>query len=159
DLKLLCGVANQAAISLENARLLDEAVRQERVQRDLQLAKKVQWSFLPSGPPTLPGYEFFGFYEAAREVGGDYYGYIPTSGGRMAVAVGDVAGKGVSASLVMAKLSSDIRFCMLTETDPGKAVGKLNNLLCEFTSLMDRFVTLGAAVLDPTTHVCTLVSA
>src|SRR5262249_33471678 len=114
DLKLLCGVANQASISLENARLLDETVRQDKMQRDLQLAKRVQEGSVPRNPPQMEGYEFFGFCEAAREVGGDYYGYIPLPGSRMAVAVGDVAGKGVAASLLMAKLSSDIRASMLS---------------------------------------------
>jgi len=159
DLKLLCGVANQASIALENARLLDEAVRQERLQRDLQLAKKVQLSFLPIGAPRVPGYEFWGFYEPAREVGGDYYGYIPLVNGRVATAVGDVAGKGVSASLLMAKLSSDIRFCMLAEADLGTATARLNDSLYEFTSPMDRFITLAGTVLDPTTHVVTMVNA
>jgi serine phosphatase RsbU (regulator of sigma subunit) len=159
DLELLCGVANQASIALENARLLDETVRQEKMQRDLQLAKRVQESFLPRNPPQVEGYEFFGFCEAAREVGGDYYGYIPLPDGKMAVAVGDVAGKGVAASLLMAKLSSDIRFSMLSEKEPGPAICKLNNLLYEFTSQLDRFVTLAAVVLDPISHAATLVSA
>lgn len=158
DLKLLCGVANQAAISMENARLLDETVRQERLQRDLQLAKKVQESFLPSSPPRVEGYEFWGFYEAAREVGGDYYGYIPLNQGRWVCAVGDVAGKGISASLIMAKLSSDIRFCTLAESEPHRAIARLNDSLTEFTSPMDRFVTLAAVVLDPHTHEATIVS-
>ena len=159
DLKLLCGVANQASTALENARLLDETVRQEKMQRDLQLAKKVQESFLPQKLPQVEGYEFFGFCEAAREVGGDYYGYIPLPGGRIAVAVGDVAGKGIAASLLMAKLSSDIRFSMLSEPDPGNAICKLNDLLYEFTSQLDRFVTLAAVFLDPLTHSATMVSA
>jgi serine phosphatase RsbU (regulator of sigma subunit)/pSer/pThr/pTyr-binding forkhead associated (FHA) protein len=159
DLKLLCGVANQASIALENARLLDETVRQERLQRDLQLAKRVQESFLPRTSPEVPGYEFFGICEAAREVGGDYFGYTPRPGGRMAVSVGDVAGKGVSASLLMAKLSSDIRFSMLSETEPAAAICKLNDLLYEFTVQLDRFVTLVAVVLDPTTHTAVMVSA
>jgi serine phosphatase RsbU (regulator of sigma subunit)/pSer/pThr/pTyr-binding forkhead associated (FHA) protein len=158
DLKLLCGVANQASIALENARLLDETVKQERLQRDLQLAKRVQESFLPRDAPVLPGYEFHGFYEAARDVGGDYYGYIPLTGGRMAVAIGDVAGKGVAASLLMAKLSSDIRFSMLAEKEPSKVIARLNDLLYEFTSQMDRFVTVAAVVLDPATHTATMVS-
>jgi serine phosphatase RsbU (regulator of sigma subunit) len=159
DLKLLCGVANQASIALENARLLDEAVKQERLQRDLNLAKKVQVSFLPSATPKIPGYAFHGHCEPAREVGGDYYGYIPLTNGRLCVAVGDVAGKGVSASLLMAKLSSDIRFALLSEPSPAAAISKLNDLLYEFTSQLDRFVTLAAAVLDPTTHEVVLVSA
>src|SRR5262249_6603859 len=139
DLKLLCSVANQAAISLENARMLDETVQQEKVKRDLELAKKVQKSFLPPREPKLAGYDFFGFSEPAKEVGGDYFGYIPLLDGKLVVAVGDVAGKGVPASLIMAKLSSDIRFSMLSEKDPAKAVAKLNDLLYEFTSSLDRF--------------------
>jgi serine phosphatase RsbU (regulator of sigma subunit)/pSer/pThr/pTyr-binding forkhead associated (FHA) protein len=158
DLKLLCGVANQASIALENARLVEEAVHQERLQRDLQLAKTVQQSFIPRVPPEVPGYEFFGFYEAAREVGGDYLGYFPLSDGRIATAVGDVAGKGISASLIMARLSSDIRSCMLTEPDPARAVALLNDSLVPFTSPMDRFVSLVAIVLDPKAHVATVVS-
>jgi serine phosphatase RsbU (regulator of sigma subunit) len=158
DLKLLCSVANQAAISLENARMLEETVQQEKVKRDLELAKKVQKSFLPPHEPKLAGYEFFGFSEPAKEVGGDYFGYIPLPDGKLVVAVGDVAGKGVPASLIMAKLSSDIRFSMLSEADPAKAVAKLNDLLYEFASSLDRFVTLLAAVIDPVTHTVTLVA-
>jgi sigma-B regulation protein RsbU (phosphoserine phosphatase) len=158
DLKLLCSVANQAAISLENARMLDETVQQEKVKRDLELAKKVQKSFLPPREPKLAGYEFFGFSEPAKEVGGDYYGFIPLQDGKLVVAVGDVAGKGVPASLIMAKLSSDIRFSMLSEADPAKAVAKLNDLLYEFTSSLDRFVTLIAVVIDPVMHIATMVS-
>ena len=163
DLKLLCGIANQASISMENARLLEDTVRREqekeRALRDLLLAKRVQESFLPSGPPTLAGYEFWGFYESAREVGGDYYGYIALPGDKMVCAIGDVAGKGIPASLLMVRLSSDIRYSMLTESDPGRAIAKLNDSLYEFTSKMDRFVTLAAVILDPTTHAVTMVSA
>ncbi|MGL4554367.1 MAG: SpoIIE family protein phosphatase [Gemmataceae bacterium] len=158
DLKLLCAVANQAAISLENARMLEDTVQQEKVKRDLELAKKVQKSFLPSSEPKLAGYEFFGHSEPAKEVGGDYYGFIPLPDGKLVVAVGDVAGKGVPASLIMAKLSSDIRFSMLSEKDPEAAVAKLNDLLYEFTSSLDRFVTLIAVVIDPATHTATMVS-
>jgi serine phosphatase RsbU (regulator of sigma subunit) len=75
------------------------------------------------------------------------------------VALGDVAGKGVSAALLMAKLSSDIRFSLLTEPDPGRAISNLNGLLYEFTSPMDRFVTLAVAVLDPARHAVQLVNA
>ena len=162
DLKLLCGVANQASIALENARLLDDTVRQEREkahQRDLQLAKKVQESFLPSGPPKVPGYEFWGLYESAREVGGDYYGFIPLPGGRWSAPSATWPARASPPSLLMARLSSDIRYCLLTEPDPGRAVAKLNDSLYEFTSKMDRFVTLAAVVLDPATHAVTMVNA
>ncbi|HZY84291.1 MAG TPA: SpoIIE family protein phosphatase [Gemmataceae bacterium] len=163
DLKLLWGVANQAAVALENTRLhlalLEEAVVQERMKRDLELASRIQRSFLPQSLPQVPGYEFAAHYESAMEVGGDYYGFIPLPQGRLAVALGDVAGKGVPAALLMAKLSSDARFSLLTEPDAGRAVGKLNDLLYEFTSEADRFVTLAVAVLDPARHSATLVNA
>src|SRR6185437_13347574 len=159
DLKLLWGVANQAAIAMENARLHEEAVVRERFNRDLELAKRVQHSFLPSRLPQVAGYDFFAYYQPAQAVGGDYYGFIPLPQGRLAVAVGDVAGKGISAALLMAKLSSDARFCFLAEASPGQAVTKLNDLLYEFTSPMDRFVTLAVLVLDPANHTVTLVSA
>ncbi|NBO92237.1 MAG: FHA domain-containing protein [Planctomycetia bacterium] len=158
DLKLLCAVANQAAISLENARLLEDTIIQEKRKADLDLARKVQKSFLPSTEPKLPGYDFFGYSEPAKEVGGDYFGYIPLPDGKLVVAVGDVAGKGAAASLIMAKLSSDIRFSMLSEKTPEAAVAKLNDLLYEFTSSLDRFVTLIAVVIDPVTHIATMVS-
>jgi serine phosphatase RsbU (regulator of sigma subunit)/pSer/pThr/pTyr-binding forkhead associated (FHA) protein len=159
DLKLLWCVANQAAIAMENARLHEEALLRERFRRDLELATRVQHSFLPSSLPEVPGYDFHAFYQPAQAVGGDYYGFIPLPQGRLAVAVGDVAGKGISAALLMAKLSSDARYCFLAEANPGLAVGKLNDLLYPFTSPMDRFVTLAVAVLDPSRHTATLLSA
>jgi serine phosphatase RsbU (regulator of sigma subunit) len=159
DLRLLCGVANQASIALENARLLHEAVQQERVKRDLHLATQVQSSFLPKGPPKVAGYEFHGHCEPASQVGGDYYGYIPLPDGRLAVLVGDVAGKGVPASLIMARLSSEARFCYLTEPDPARALARLNDLLAETLTQLDRFITLGVLLLDPARHTVTMVSA
>ncbi len=159
DLKLLNCVAGQASLAMENAMLLADAVARERVKRDLELAHQVQLSFLPRSLPQVPGYDFGAHYEPALEVGGDYYGFVPLPGGRLALAVGDVAGKGIPAALLMAKLSSDARFCLLTEPDPARAISKLNDLLCEFTGQMDRFVTLALAVLDPAEHGVTLVSA
>jgi serine phosphatase RsbU (regulator of sigma subunit) len=159
DLKFLWGVANQAAMALENARLHEEAVLRERQERDIALARQVQLSFLPRERPKVRGYDFGSYYKSAQVVGGDYYGFIPLPGGRLAVAVGDVAGKGVPAALLMAKLSSDARFALLTEDEPGRAIEKLNNLLYEHTCQVDRFVTLAAAVLDPARHAVTLVNA
>lgn len=159
DLKLLWGVAHQASIAMENARLLDEAVTQARLKRDLETAHIIQLSFLPRSVPTVPGYAFGAFYQSAQEVGGDYYGFIPLEDGRVAVALGDVAGKGIPAALLMAKLSSEIRFCLLREHDPAAVVTALNDLLYEFASRADRFVTLNLAVLDPKKHEAILVNA
>jgi serine phosphatase RsbU (regulator of sigma subunit) len=108
--------------------------------------------------PEVPGYGFFAFYEPAREVGGDYYGFIPLKGGRLALLLADVAGKGVPAALMVAKLCGDTRY-FSTEDDPAVALGKINAAICENAMATDRFVTMTAAILDPETHVVTLVSA
>jgi len=130
----------------------------ERLKLDLELAREVQRGFLPQQMPDVPGYEFFGYYESAYEIGGDYYDFIPLPRQRVAILLGDVAGKGVVAALLMAKLSADARFCMLTEPDPAVAVSKLNSLLNQ-SGITDRFVTLVAAILDHESHTVTLVNA
>ncbi len=159
DLKLLCCVANQAAIAMENARLYEDGLKRERLKRDLELARHIQLSFLPKSVPEVAGYQFGAHYKPAQAVGGDYYGFIPLTDGRLALAVGDVAGKGVPAALMMAKLSSETRFCLYTEPDLAAAVSKLNDLLCEFAGEADRFVTFAMLVLDPARHVVSMVSA
>jgi phosphoserine phosphatase RsbU/P len=130
----------------------------ERLQLDLELARGVQRGFLPLQLPEVPGYQFFAHYEPAYEVGGDYYDFIMLPGQRVAVLLGDVAGKGVVAALLMAKLSADARFCILTEPDPAVAVTKLNALINQ-SGIADRFVTLLLAILDPASHTVTLVNA
>ena len=130
----------------------------ERLQLDLELARGVQRGLLPLRLPEVPGYEFFAHYESVYEVGGDYYDFILLPRQRVAVLVGDVAGKGVVAALLMAKLSADARFCMLTEPDPATAFTRLNSLMSQ-SGIADRFVTLVAAILDPANHAVTLVSA
>jgi phosphoserine phosphatase RsbU/P len=130
----------------------------DRIKRDLVLARDVQRGFLPLRLPEVHGYEFFAHYDSAFEVGGDYYDFIPLPRQRVAVLLGDVAGKGVAAALLMAKLSADARFCMLTEPDPAVAVTKLNALMTQ-SGFADRFVTLVAAILDAGSHTVTLVNA
>ena len=112
DLDVLAAVASQAAISIQNASALELLLARERLDRDLKLAEQVQKRFLPQGVPTVAGYEFFAYYQATYEVGGDYYDFVPLPGDRMAVAIGDVAGKGVAAALMMAKFSGDTRYCI-----------------------------------------------
>jgi serine phosphatase RsbU (regulator of sigma subunit)/pSer/pThr/pTyr-binding forkhead associated (FHA) protein len=161
DLNLLMAVASQASIALDHARLHEELLAREVLRQQVELAHQVQLSFLPQQLPVVAGYEFFAHYEPAQEVGGDYYGFIPLSPQpqRLAILLGDVAGKGVPAALLMAKLSSDARFSLLSEPNLAAAITVLNDLLYQHTSQMDRFVTLAASLLDPATHRVTLVNA
>jgi serine phosphatase RsbU (regulator of sigma subunit) len=158
DLTLLMAVANQAAIAIERSRLLDEQIQRERIQRDLELGEQVQRSFLPQRLPEVQGYQFFAQYKSALTIGGDYYDFMPLRGGKWAALLGDVAGKGVPAALLMAKLSAEARYCMLTNEDPAEAVSCLNDILLH-AGTMDRFVTLAATVLDPSRNTVTVLNA
>jgi phosphoserine phosphatase RsbU/P len=130
----------------------------ERLKLDLELAREVQRGFLPQCMADVPGYEFFSYYESAHEIGGDYYDFIPLPRHRVAILLGDVAGKGVVAAMLMAKLSADARFCILTEPDLATAITKLNSVMNQ-SGIVDRFVTLVAAILDAESHTVTLVNA
>jgi serine phosphatase RsbU (regulator of sigma subunit) len=158
DLNLLVGVATQASIALSNARYHRQALAQERLKRDLALAREVVRSFLPTSLPELPGYAFFANSEPAYEVGGDYYDFIPLAGGRLGILVGDVSGKGVAAALVMARVSSMAAVCLQSEPDPGAAITRLNSLMHPHLPV-GRFVTLVALVLDPGTSTVNVVNA
>ena len=159
DLKLLLSVAGQAAVALENARMHESLVARAGLERDLQ-----------TGPPGAD--ELLAEEVAA---GSTATSSAPTTSrprrsaaittissrcpsGRIGVMIGDVAGKGVPAALLMAKVSSDARFCILTERDAGRGDHRLNELMQE-AGLLDRFVTLGACLLDPATHEVTFVNA
>jgi serine phosphatase RsbU (regulator of sigma subunit) len=158
DLDLLASVACQAAIAVENADLHETAMRQQALDRELGVAHDVLRGFLPAAPPRIDLYDFFDFYEPAHQLGGDYYDYIPLDEGRLAVVVADVSGKGIPASLLMARLSSDVRYCLASQRVPSEAVARLNRNFCE-SGWLDRFVTLILAVLDPRRHEVTLVNA
>jgi serine phosphatase RsbU (regulator of sigma subunit)/pSer/pThr/pTyr-binding forkhead associated (FHA) protein len=158
DLDVLASVACQAAFAVENAQLHETALRDQAIKRELAVAHEVQRGFLPAESPNLAGYDFFEFYESAHALGGDYYDYVPLSGGRLAVVLGDVSGKGISASLLMAKLSAEARFCLASEPLPADAVTKLNRVFCG-SGWEDRFVTLVLAVLDPIGNQATIVNA
>jgi len=159
DLKLLVGLANQASFALQNALVYQEMQKREQIERDLELAAQVQRSILPERPPELPGYQFFNHYASALEVGGDYFDFIPLAQQRLAITLGDVAGKSVPAAILMAKLSADVRSCLLTEADPAAAIRKLNGMLYSNLRRTDRWITFAVAMLDASRHAVTLVNA
>ena len=158
DLEVLLSVATQAAVAIENARLHENLLQQRELERDLELAHSVQLSFLPDRSPEIIGYGFFGYYEAANQVGGDYYDYIQLSDGRIAIIVADVVGHGVAAALLMARLAAEVRVMLATEPDPTAAFIRLNELLVR-DGVPDRFVTSVMTVLEPDRHKITIVNA
>ena len=163
DLSLLWCVANQAAIAMENAKMHQRALQEANARAardaDMNLAKQVQSSFLPEFEPNIGSYTCKAYYKSAQEVGGDYYGYTELSGGRLAVAIGDVAGKGVPAALIMGKVSSETRFWLLTEPDVAQAVSKINTVLYPTLEKLCKFVTFEIVVIDPVSHKMVVVNA
>lgn len=158
DLDVLAAVASQAAIAIQNASMHESLLDRDRLERDLKLAELVQKRFLPQSVPSIPGWEFFAHYLPTYEVGGDYYDFVPLPFNRMALALGDVSGKGVAAALMMAKFSGDTRYCILTENAPAAAANELNSLLCA-AGIEEKFITLSLSVLDVERRRLTLASA
>lgn len=157
DLEVLATVAMQAGIAIENARLLEAALEQREFQRDLELAHEVQHAILPRLQPQSTGYEFFDFYQPAHHIGGDYFDYVQLSDGRVAVLVADVVGHGITAALLMAKISSEVRFALASHRETKPAIEALNLSISNLS--LDRFITLVVAVIDTSLHQVTFVNA
>jgi serine phosphatase RsbU (regulator of sigma subunit) len=147
DLELLNGIAGQAAVAVGTARLHGELMKRQRLEQDLQLAERIQQSFLPRRLPKLPGYAFGARYDPAYEIGGDFYDFIRLPSERLGIVVGDVSGKGISAALIMARLTRDLRYFALAESDPGRVLMWMNRAVLE-AGQEDMFVTLIYALLD-----------
>src|SRR5215216_6694377 len=109
DRELLMSVAGQLALIIDNARLTERMVAQERMRRELALAAEVQQRLLPSQAPKSVGMEIAGFCEPARGVGGDYYDFISFDNSQLGVAIADVAGKGMPAALLMSTVQATLR--------------------------------------------------
>jgi len=158
DLDLLISVAMQVALSVENAHLYHQAVKKRDMERDLEFATQVQLGFLPHARPKLPGYEFSDYYEPAQRVGGDYFDYIELPSGCVALSLADVAGKGVPAALLMARLYSSVRYHLISQPDLATAMTGLNAEI-SVSGLGHRFITCLIMVIDPKNHRLTLINA
>ncbi|MGE3315646.1 MAG: SpoIIE family protein phosphatase, partial [Planctomycetaceae bacterium] len=158
DLDLLTSIASQATLAVENANMHEEVLRQRDMERELEFATQVQLGFLPNQRPRLPGYNFYDYYEAALRVGGDYFDYITLPDGRIAVALADVAGKGIPAALLMARLYSSVRLHLFTQPSAALALSALNSEI-HSSGLGFRFITFVVVIVDPTTHLITISNA
>lgn len=132
------------------AHLLAVAREKERIQAELEIAREVQDALRPKSPPRIPGVELAAYYEPARIVSGDYYDFQWLPGGRLVVAVADVAGKGISAALLMASLQSILRTRLRQELErlsPAELMRQLNEQLYEDTPV-EKYATVFLAVYD-----------
>jgi serine phosphatase RsbU (regulator of sigma subunit)/putative methionine-R-sulfoxide reductase with GAF domain len=163
----LSGIAGQAAIAIENERLLREAAEQERLRQELQVARQIQVSFLPERCPDLPGWQLAAIWRSARQVGGDFYDFIPLlsapqqdgkRGKPLGLVIADVADKGVPAALFMALSRTLMRTVAIDGRPPADAVARTNELILA-DARTDLFVTLFYALLWPDSGELAFVNA
>lgn len=157
-LNILNGIAHQTALSLENARLQAEASAVERMERELEVARAIQTSFLPGELPQEPGWEVAAHYRAARQVGGDFYDFFRVDEHRWAVVVADVADKGVPAALFMVLSRTLLRAVGLNRHTPLETLRRVNQLLLH-DSRSDLFVTVWYGLWDAQTGTVQYCSA
>jgi phosphoserine phosphatase RsbU/P len=165
---ILTGIASQTSIAVENDRLLKETAEQERLKQELEVARRIQASFLPPCCPEFPGWEVAALWRSARQVGGDFYDFIPLppivavndapegmaspgsapGGDRLGLVVADVADKGVPAALFMALSRTLLRTVAIDGRSPSRAVARANDLILA-DARAGLFVTAIYAILEP----------
>ena len=158
DLELLACVATISGQTVENNLLHDEHLKAQLQDQELQLAADLQRTLLPTSVPILEGYEIAQHYQPANELGGDYFDHFALPDGRYAVAIGDVAGKGTAAALLVASLFASVRAVLAFESQPATAVERLNRTLASVVKT-GRFITFFLAILDQKAHTLTMTSA
>jgi len=150
---ILDTLAPQVAPALRVAQMVQAQQAQvgehERIEQELRTAQEIQHTFLPKDVPAIRGWQLVPYYQSAREVGGDFYDFLPFEDGRLGLVIGDVAGKGIPAALVMTATRTMLRTAAQETASPGEVFARANELLyAEIPSKM--FVTCFYAILDPT---------
>ena len=141
-------LAAQIAIAIENARLYEQVARQEkRLERDLAMARELQFRLLPQARPKLPNLEIAAKFSPARAIGGDLYDFLPYSNSRLALAIGDISGKGAPAAIYAALVSGIVRSHAPMEPGPAEMLAAVNYSLAE-RRIEGQFVSLIYAVWD-----------
>lgn len=141
-----------------NLLLMLELADRLSLKDDLEIAREIQQAMLPRAPYVAPGVEAFGLTRPANTVGGDFYDVLPLDDGRVAIAVGDVAGKGSPAALLMALLLAILRTLVDEGLAPAALVTRLNTQVARHAP-PSRFVTLVYGVFEPSTGLLTYVNA
>jgi sigma-B regulation protein RsbU (phosphoserine phosphatase) len=158
DVNLLKTLANQGAVAVENAMLLEEVVEKERMEEELAIAHDLQTSMLPATCPEIKGFRIAALSTPAREVGGDFFDFIEMGEDKVGFVIGDVTGKSVSGALVMSASRSVFRMLSEEQLTVGDIMTRANRRIKkDITSGM--FVALLYAVLDGEERILSLCSA
>ncbi len=147
DVDLLQAIATQAGLAMHATRVAAQLARREQLERDLRVARQIQRSLLPASVPQVVGLDFAVHYEPAYQIGGDFYDFIWHDPSHLGLAVGDVAGKAISAALYMARLTSELRSRAAIARTPARLLRRVNQ---EIASLGDdgMFATLVYCIYD-----------
>jgi len=151
DQRLLAIIAGQSAQIVENARLYEEEKALVGMKEQIKLAAQIQQDLLPKTPPGLPGYDIAAVSLPAQLVGGDYYDFIFVREGRWGICLGDVSGKGLPASLLMANLQATLRGQTALDGPVGETISRSNRLIYRSTD-PEKFATLFIGLLDVDRH-------
>lgn len=153
-LNILNGIAHQLAMAMENARLLQNLAHQQRLEHEMEVGRDIQASFLPETCPQAPGWEIVALWQAARQVGGDFYDFIPLrpheGSERWGIVIADVADKGVPAALFMALSRTLIRSIAINRISPAATLTRVNELILS-DARSEQFVTVFYGVWEPAT--------
>lgn len=145
--KLLVSIASQAAVAIENARLQEEAVEKDRLERQVQIAAEVQRRMMPLQAPKVPGLDIAALYVPCFELGGDFYDFIPLGDHSLGITVADVVGKGLPASLLMASVRAAMRAQADNVYDLDEIISRVNKSM-SLDMRANEFITLWYGVLD-----------
>ncbi|MCB9249038.1 MAG: SpoIIE family protein phosphatase [Ignavibacteriales bacterium] len=147
DIDLLIAAANQTAVSIENARLYGEETKKIKIERELDVARKIQEGLLPVSMPKINNLDIAGTMIPAMQVGGDYFDLIKVSDTQLFVIVGDVSGKGLSASFYMSKLQTMVQLFCNDSKSPKEVLVELNKRI--FGNIDKQwFITLTISFID-----------
>ena len=147
-LGILVGIVQQTALAVDNARLSRDAMARQRFEQELAFAREIQTSFLPRECPRVAGWGVAAAWQAARQVGGDFYDFVALPDGRFGLVIADVADKGVPAALFMALTRTLMRAVAFTGRGPSDALSRVNELILS-DSHSDLFVTMFYVVWNP----------
>ena len=148
DLEFLYSLGNLAIISIENARLFQEALEKQRMEDELQIAREIQQGLLPETLPAIEGFEVAALNISSKQVGGDYYDIIVRDNQEFVLGIGDVSGKGTPAALLMANVQAALRALAPLKTTLSSTTARINDLTCANTRGGSKFITFFWGVLD-----------
>jgi phosphoserine phosphatase RsbU/P len=158
--RMLATLAPFLAVALENSRLYEEARdSQRRLQNDLDTAREIQMQLLPTGAREIPGLDLAAAYLPARDLGGDFYDFLPYGEGKLALALGDVSGKGTAAALYGALAIGILREHVVTHNCPPAEMLETLNARLQGGRLEARFIAMLFAVYDAPTRRLTIANA